>query len=104
MTGTRRRNIAKDEDIKVSASDIKWIKETLASMSDKVQVMDTTLVKLNQTIVGDSAYGQKGLIEQVREHSEYIESDKNYKAKVVGAGSVLVILYGLLIKFWEKIF
>lgn len=104
MTGTRRRNIAKDEDIKVSASDIKWIKETLASMSGKVQEMDLTLVKLNQTIIGDSAYGQKGLVEQVREHSEYIEGDKTYKAKVVGAGSVLVILYGLLIKFWEKIF
>lgn len=104
MTGTRRRNIAKDEDIKVSASDIKWIKETLASMSGKVQEMDLTLVKLNQTIIGDSAYGQKGLVEQVREHSEYIEGDKTYKAKVVGAGSVLVILYGLIIKFWEKIF
>jgi hypothetical protein len=66
--------------------------------------MDTTLIKLNQTIIGDSAYGQKGLVEKVREHSDYIETDKNYKAKIIGGGSVLVILYGLLIKFWEKIF
>jgi hypothetical protein len=73
-------------------------------VSAKVQEMDLTLIKLNQTIVGDSAYGQKGLVEQVREHTDYIESDKTYKAKVVGAGSVLVILYGLVIKFWEKIF
>lgn len=101
---TRRRNASKPEVIEVSASDIEWIKKTLASMSGKVQEMDITLGKLNQTIVGDSAYGQKGLVEQVKEHGEYIESDKTYKAKVVGAGSVLVILYGLVIKFWEKIF
>jgi hypothetical protein len=104
MAEVRRRNTAKNEDILVSASDIKWIKETLASVSGKVQEMDLTLLKLNQTIVGDSTYGQKGLVEQVREHTDYIETDKTYKAKVVGAGSVLVILYGLLIKFWEKIF
>ncbi len=104
MAEVRRRNTAKNEDILVSASDIKWIKETLASVSGKVQEMDLTLLKLNQTIVGDSTYGQRGLVEQVREHTDYIETDKTYKAKVVGAGSVLVILYGLLIKFWEKIF
>jgi len=105
MTETRgRKNISKANVIEVSASDIEWIKKTLASMSGKVQEMDLTLLKLNQTIVGDSAYGQKGLVEQVKEHTQYIESDKTYKAKVVGAGSVLVILYGLVIKFWEKIF
>jgi len=104
MTGTRRKIASKPDVIEVSASDIEWIKKTLATMSGKVQEMDLTLVKLNQTIVGDSAYGQKGLVEQVEEHGEYIESDKTYKAKVVGAGSVLVILYGLVIKFWERIF
>lgn len=104
MTGTRRKIASKPDVIEVSASDIEWIKKTLASMSGKVQEMDLTLIKLNQTIVGDSTYGQKGLVEQVREHNEYIESDKTYKAKVVGAGSVLVILYGLVIKFWERIF
>lgn len=104
MTGTRRKIASKPDVIEVSASDIEWIKKTLATMSGKVQEMDLTLIKLNQTIVGDSTYGQKGLVEQVREHNEYIESDKTYKAKVVGAGSVLVILYGLVIKFWEKIF
>lgn len=104
MTGTRRKIASKSDVIEVSASDIEWIKKTLATMSGKVQEMDLTLIKLNQTIVGDSAYGQKGLVEQVKEHNEYIESDKTYKAKVVGAGSVLVILYGLVIKFWERIF
>lgn len=104
MAEAVRKRISKSQEVKVSSNDIEFIKDMLSQLSGKVQQMDTTLIKLNQTIVGDSAYGQKGLVEQVKEHTEYIENDKNYKAKVVGAGSVLVILYGLLIKFWERIF
>lgn len=104
MTEIRRKRINKTEEVKVSSNDIEFIKDMLSQLSGKVQQMDSTLIKLNYTIIGDSAYGQKGLVEQVREHSDYIENDKTYKAKVVGAGSVLVILYGLVIKFWERIF
>lgn len=104
MALQRKTKKTEQEMVLISVNDIDWIKKTLSSMSIKVQDMDTTLIKLNQTIVGDSAYGQKGLVEQVKEHNEYIETDKAYKAKVVGAGSVLVVLYGLLIKFWERIF
>jgi hypothetical protein len=104
MAEETRKRISKIEDVKVSSNDIEFIKDMLSQLSGKVQQMDTTLIKLNQTIIGDSAYGQKGLVEKVREHSDYIETDKNYKAKIIGGGSVLVILYGLLIKFWEKIF
>jgi len=104
MAEATRKRISKIEDVKVSSNDIEFIKDMLSQLSGKVQQMDTTLIKLNQTIIGDSTYGQKGLVEKVREHSDYIETDKNYKAKIIGGGSVLVILYGLLIKFWEKIF
>lgn len=104
MTEIRRKRVAKKEDVSISSKDIEIIKEMLSQLSGKVQQMDSTLVKLNHTIIGDSAYGQKGLIEHVKEHQDYIENDKTYKAKVVGAGSVLVILYGLVIKFWDKIF
>jgi hypothetical protein len=104
MAEVIRKRISKSQEVKVSSNDIEFIKDMLSQLSGKVQQMDTTLIKLNQTIIGDSAYGQKGLVEQVKEHTDYIETDKNYKAKVVGAGSVLVILYGLVIKFWEKIF
>jgi hypothetical protein len=104
MAETTRKRINKVQDIKVSSNDIEVIKDMLSQLSGKVQQMDTTLIKLNHTIIGDNAYGQRGLVEQVKEHTDYIENDKTYKAKVVGAGSVLVILYGLVIKFWEKIF
>jgi hypothetical protein len=104
MTEIRRKRVNKAEEVKVSSNDIEFIKDMLSQLSGKVQQMDLTLIKLNHTIIGDSAYGQKGLVEHVKEHSDYIENDKTYKAKVVGAGSVLVILYGLVIKFWEKIF
>jgi hypothetical protein len=104
MTEIRRKRVNKTEEVKVSSNDIEFIKDMLSQLSGKVQQMDLTLIKLNHTIIGDSAYGQKGLVEHVKEHSDYIENDKTYKAKVVGAGSVLVILYGLVIKFWERIF
>jgi hypothetical protein len=104
MTDVRRKRVNKTDEIKVSSNDIEFIKEMLSNLSGKVQQMDLTLIKLNHTIIGDNAYGQKGIVEQVKEHTDYIENDKTYKAKVVGAGSVLVILYGLVIKFWEKIF
>jgi len=101
---TNKRVSRRTKEVIVSSNDIEFIKDMLSKLSGKVQEMDLTLIKLNHTIIGDNDYGQKGIIEHVREHSDYIESDKTYKAKVVGAGSVLVILYGLVIKFWEKIF
>lgn len=104
MTEIRRKRVNKTEEVKVSSNDIEFIKDMLSQLSGKVQQMDLTLIKLNHTIIGDSAYGQKGLIEHVKEHQDYIENDKTYKAKVVGAGSVLVVLYGLVIKFWDRIF
>lgn len=104
MTEIRRKRVNKTEEVKVSSNDIEFIKDMLSQLSGKVQQMDLTLIKLNHTIIGDSTYGQKGLIEHVKEHQDYIENDKTYKAKVVGAGSVLVILYGLVIKFWDRIF
>ena len=66
--------------------------------------MEISLIKLNQTVIGNNEYGQKGLVEQVNEHRKYIEEDKNYKAKVIGGVTVIGVIYGVLLKYWEKIF
>lgn len=92
------------ETITVNAKDITWIKDILTELSEKVETIDKTTTKLNGTIVGDPAYGQVGLIAKVKEHDDYIESDKSFKSKVVGGGIVLGALWTILIKFWEKIF
>ena len=84
--------------IEVSASDIAWIKENISSMSLKIQEVNSSLVKLNQTVIGDKTYGQTGLKEKVEEHTAYIEKHKQFKSKLVGGGLVLAFIWGLILK------
>lgn len=90
--------------ISVPESDMTFIKDMLTKMNGKLNEMEISLIKLNQTVIGNKEYGQKGLVEQVNEHRKYIEDDKNYKAKVVGGVTVIGVIYGILLKYWEKIF
>jgi hypothetical protein len=96
-----RKPAVKKNTIEVSASDIEWIKQTLTSVSSKIQDLDVNFTKLNQTVIGDKIYGQTGLIEKVDEHTSYIEKDKEFKSRLVGGGLVLSFLWGLVLKFWK---
>jgi len=100
----QRNTKAKEPMISVTESDMAFIKDMLTKMNGKLNEMEISLIKLNQTVVGNKEYGQKGLVEQVNEHRKYIEDDKAYKAKVVGGATVIGILYGVLLKYWDKIF
>lgn len=97
----QRKTQTKKDRVEVSASDIEWIKENISSMSLKIQEVNMSLVKLNQTVIGDKAYGQTGLIEKVEEHTAYIEKDKQFKSKLVGGGVVLTFLWGLILKLFK---
>lgn len=90
--------------ISVPESDMTFIKDMLTKMNGKLNEMEISLIKLNQTVIGNKEYGQKGLVEQVNEHRKYIEEDKNYKAKVIGGVTVIGVIYGILLKYWDKIF
>ena len=100
MALTRKPAVKKDT-VEVSASDIEWIKQNISSMSLKIQEVNTSLIKLNQTVIGDEAYGQVGLIKKVDEHTTYIEKDKEFKSRLVGGGLVLSFIWGLVLKFWK---
>jgi len=97
----QRKPATTKQRIEVSASDIEWIKENISSMSLKIQEVNLSLVKLNQTVIGDKTYGQTGLIEKVEEHSAYIEKDKQFKSKIVGGGVVLTFVWGLILKLFK---
>jgi hypothetical protein len=92
------------ETIVINTTDIDFIKSTLTSMNSKLQDMELTLDKLNNTVIGDKAYGQVGLVEQVSNHEKYIETDRNFKSKVVGGTIVVGFLWTLLLKFSDKLF
>jgi hypothetical protein len=94
----QRKPATNKNRIEVSASDIEWIKENISSMSLKIQEVNLSLVKLNQTVIGDKAYGQTGLIEKVEEHSAYIEKDKQFKSKLIGGGVVITFIWGFILK------
>jgi hypothetical protein len=99
-----QRTSKKEPMISVPESDMAFIKDMLTKMNGKLNEMEISLIKLNQTVIGNKEYGQKGLVEQVDEHRRYIEDDKSYKAKVVGGATVIGLIYGVLLKYWDKIF
>jgi len=94
----QRKPATRKEKVEVSASDIAWIKENISSMNLKIQEVNLSLVKLNQTVIGDKTYGQTGLIEKVEEHNAYIEKDKQFKSKLVGGGVVITFIWGFILK------
>jgi hypothetical protein len=100
MAGGRRIS-SKPETVEVTISDIEWIKSTLSSMSIKLHEVESNFSKLNQTVIGDKAYGQIGLVQTVESHSTYIEKDKQFKSKLVGGGLVISFVWGLILKFWK---
>jgi hypothetical protein len=92
------------QTITVDVKDIAWIKDTLGKLTDKVDTIEKTTTKLNTTIVGDPDYGQVGLVAKVKEHTDYIENDKGFKAKLIGGSVVAGAIWTVMIKFWDKIF
>lgn len=79
----------KAEATPVSSEDIQWIKDTMLSMNN-------TLTQLNQTIIGNEAYGQKGLVKIVEEHGKFIEEHKSFKSKLIGGGIVISALWSIV--------
>jgi len=90
--------------ISVPEDDLTFIKDMVTKTNQKVNEIEKTLELLNHTVVGNAQYGHKGLVKQVEEHTEYIQNDKNYKSKIVGGTMVVALVYGILLKFWDKIF
>jgi hypothetical protein len=94
MTATKTTRAG---SIQVRNEDIQWIKKKLGDM-------DIMLHKLNATVIGDAEYGQQGLVQAVKEHTEYIARDEKFKAKLIGGGIVVGAVWTAILKFWDKIF
>ena len=80
------------------------IRYELQEIHDRLNSIEVTLAKLTQAVIGDKAFGQKGLVEQVNEHRKYIENDKALKNKFIGGSLVIGVVWTALLKFWDKIF
>lgn len=80
-------------------------KEDILYIKSEQKKQGVLLERLANAVCGDSDFGQKGLIQQVNGHSEYIEEDKTYKNKIMGGITAITTAWGLIIagvlKFWK---
>jgi len=80
-------------------------KENITYIKQEIKKQGVLLERLANAVCGDAEFGQKGLIEQVNEHSEYIAEDKTFKNKIMGGITAITTVWGLIItaviKFWK---
>lgn len=87
------------------------IKVILVQMKDKqdemdgmLKMMDKTLTQLNQTVIGNPSYGQKGLITELDEVKKYVENDRMIKNKILGGLSVIGVIWTLAYNYLIHLF
>jgi hypothetical protein len=87
------------------------IKALLMQMKDKqddmdgmLRDMDKTLTQLNQTVIGNTLYGQKGLVSEIDDIKKYVETDKKFKNKVIGGLAVIGFIWSVGIEFVVHLF
>jgi len=95
----------------MEGNDIASIKAMLTQMIDKqnemdymLRDMDKTLTQLNQTVIGNPTYNQKGLVAEINEIKEYVETDKRFKNKVVGGLAVVGFIWTIAIEYVMHLF
>jgi hypothetical protein len=81
-------------------------KENITYIKQEIKKQGVLLERSANAVCGDKDFGQTGLIEQVNEHSDYINNDKNYKNKIMGGITAITTIWGLIItavvKFWKE--
>jgi len=85
------------KDISKIEKDIMCLQKCTSDMSDKLDRIHTSLV-------GDSNFGQDGLVRMVKTHDAWMLSQKYLYAKLYGGMVVISGLSGFIFKFWDKIF
>jgi hypothetical protein len=73
-------------------------------MDNTLREMDKTLTQLNQTVVGNPVYGQKGLVAELGEIKDYVEKDKMIKNKIIGGLVIIGIVWTAAIEYFINLF
>ena len=80
-------------------------KQDISYIKTEIKKQGVLLERLTNAVCGDKEFGQTGLIEQVNEHSRYIENDRTFKNKIVGGVTAITTFWGIIIsavvKFWK---
>jgi hypothetical protein len=80
-------------------------KENITYIKQELTKQSVLIERLANAVCGDAEFGQKGLIQQVNEHSDYIAEDKTFKNKIMGGVTAVTTIWGIIItavvKFWK---
>lgn len=77
---------------------------TQNDMGYMLREMEKTLTQLNQTIVGNPLYGQKGIVNEIDDIKKYVENDKMIKNKIVGGLAVVGVVWSVIYHYILELF
>ena len=80
------------------------VKNTQSDMDYMLREMEKTLSQLNNVVVGNPTYGQKGLIAELNEIKEYVEKDKMVKNKILGGLTLIGIGWSTFLAYIMYVF
>jgi hypothetical protein len=74
------------------------LKKEIDEIKKSVDEQGKTIKKIHQAIVGDKDFGQEGMVDIIKKHDKFIESQKFMWAKIYGGIAVGSAIIGLLFK------
>lgn len=80
------------------------LQKNIMHLNKEMEHIKTSLDEIKTAIIGNEKFGQEGLVNMVKRHEDYIEKDKKFKNKLLGAGAILGTLWTLILKFGDKLF
>ena len=90
----------------MDANEFKFINDKLDALAEQQELMNQqlstmnhSLTRLNQTVIGDEKYGQKGLVSEVESLRVYVDNDKIRNSKIMGGLAVIGVLWTFLLKY-----
>ena len=73
-------------------------------LNKEIEHIKISIDEIKTAIIGNEKFGQEGLVNMVKRHEVYIEQDKRFKNKLLGAGAILGTIWTLILKFGDKLF
>ena len=92
------------KEYKELRKDMSKIEKDITALHKDISKMCEQVDKIQLALVGDTKFGQDGLVKMVQEHEAYLEKQKYIYAKLYGGMLAISTITTLVIKFWDKIF
>lgn len=80
------------------------IEKDITALHKDISKMCEQVDKIQLALVGDTKFGQDGLVKMVKKHEVYLEKQKYIYAKLYGGMLAISTITTLIIKFWDNIF